>query len=92
MSKSYTYSVTCSFQLQYTFTQDEVEQAKEGGDGDFDPSADALEKLAAEIGDCVAEQFTVSEVEAWADFDSLLGVDSSGDAPGSTGDRRAERG
>jgi hypothetical protein len=92
MSKSYTYSVTCSFTLQYTFTQDEVEQAEEGGEGDLDPTADALEKLAAEIGDCLAEQFTVSEVEAWADFDGLLGVGSSDEAPDWTGDRSAERG
>lgn len=92
MSKSYTYSVTCSFTLQYTFTQDEVKQAEEGGDGDLDPTAVALEELAAEIGDCLGAQFTVSEVEAWADFDGLLGVDSSDDAPDSTSDRRTGRG
>lgn len=91
MSKLYTYNVLCSFKLQYTFTQDEVEQAEEGAEGDLDPKATALEQVAAEIREQLEENFAVSEVEAWADFDELLGIDSSDDASDPNDDRGAGR-
>jgi len=74
VGKLYTYTVTCSFNVQYTFGEDEVEQAVEGGEGDLDPTESALEALGAEIRSCLEEQFSITKVEAWADFDGLLGV------------------
>ncbi|MEP7282789.1 MAG: hypothetical protein ABI696_12485 [Rubrivivax sp.] len=78
----YTYNVTCSFTVQYTFTENEVEQAVEGGEGDLDPTSVALAEMAAEVRDCLADRFGIVEVEAWADFDELLGDEEDDDAPG----------
>jgi hypothetical protein len=75
MGKAYTYTVTISFDMPWTFEQDEVEQAEEGDESDLDPTAAALEKLAAEVQEYLGQQFGVSNVEAWTDFDHLLGVD-----------------
>ncbi len=75
MPKFYTYTVTCSFEMQYTFREDQIEQAEEGREGDLDPTEQALEEVADEIRKCLEQQWGVTNVEAWADFDCLLGVD-----------------
>ena len=49
--KYYTYMISCSFKMQYTFTEKEVEQAEEGGEGDVDPTEDALMDLERTIKD-----------------------------------------
>jgi hypothetical protein len=72
--KYYTYMILCSFKIQYTFTEKEVEQAEEGGEGDLDPTEDALMDLERTIKDCLDPDWAVSDVEAWTDFDELLGV------------------
>lgn len=73
--RHFTYMVACSFQMQFTFTDSEVEQSDEGAEGDMSPSEAALASLGQEIEECLGEQFgRVEKMEAWADFDDLLGV------------------
>ena len=72
--KYYTYMISCSFKMQYTFTEKEVEQAEEGSEGDIDPTEDALMDLEKTIKDRLDPHWAVSDVEAWTDFDELLGV------------------
>jgi hypothetical protein len=50
-----------------------------GGEGDLDPTARALAELAAEVRDCLEEEFRVLKVEAPAAFDELLGVETDPD-------------
>lgn len=74
--KNFTYNVSVSFQMQFTFPESEVEQSDEGDQGDLSPMDAALEALGKEVAECLGEQFGgVDKVEAWADFDDLLGVD-----------------
>ena len=74
--KHFTYNVSVSFQMQFTFSESEVEQSDEGGKGDMSPTDAALEALGKEIAEHLGEHFGgVEKVEAWADFDELLGVE-----------------
>ena len=74
--KHFTYKVACSFNMQFTFPESDVEQSDEGGEGDMSPTDSALEALGKEIEECLCERFGgVAKVETWADFDELLGVD-----------------
>lgn len=73
--RHFTYSVGVSFQMQFTFSESEVEQSDEGDEGDMSPTETALESLGKEIAECLGEHFGgVEKVEAWTDFDDLLGV------------------
>lgn len=73
--KHFTYNVSVSFQMQFTFSESEVEQSDEGDEGDMSPTDAALEALGKEIAERLGEHFGgVEKVEAWADFDELLGV------------------
>jgi len=74
--KHFTYNVACSFNMQFTFPESDVEQSDEGGEGDVSPTDSALEALGKEIEECLGERFGgVANVEVCADFDDLLGVD-----------------
>lgn len=79
MPKLYTYNVLVSFTVQHTFREDEVEQAEEGGEGDLDPTSAALEEFENEIQEFLGTNYAVADVEAWTDFDDLLGVDTDGE-------------
>ena len=72
--KLYTYSVSVSFDMQFTFTEKEVEQAEEGSEKDLDPTEKALSKLETELMEYLSLAYHVKQVEAFADFESLLGV------------------
>jgi hypothetical protein len=75
-NKHFTYKVACSFNMQFTFPESDVEQSDEGDEGDMSPTDSALEALGKEIEECVCERFGgVANVEVSADFDELLGVD-----------------
>jgi len=67
--------VTVTFDMQFTFAEDEVEPTDGGGDEDFDPTAEALQELEKELEECIGNCCSVSKIEAYADCDSLLGVD-----------------
>jgi len=73
--KHYTYMVTVTFDMQFTFAEDEVEPTDGGDTGDFDPTEDALRALEKELEECIGNCCSVSKIEAYADCDSLLGVD-----------------
>lgn len=73
--KTYTYLVSCSFELQYTFTESEVEQDPEGDEGDVCPTDDALATLERDLLDTLGDNYAIESLEACADSDALLGVD-----------------
>ncbi|MEZ6081259.1 MAG: hypothetical protein R3C56_37990 [Pirellulaceae bacterium] len=73
--KLFTYNVSVSFAMQFTFAESEVEQSDEGDEGDMSPTQAALAALGKELEECISQQFgEISNIEAWADFDELLGV------------------
>ena len=86
MGKHYTFNVRCSFSMQYTFTDDEVEPTEEGGESDVDPTSAALKAIERELQEHLSEQYgSISELDVGADFDDLLGVvddDGSKGGPG----------
>ena len=72
--KLYTYKVLCSFEMQFTFTEDEVVQDDGGNDGEMEPSDDALIALQEEISEELSQHWIVDKVDAYAEFDNLLGI------------------
>ncbi len=79
-SKLFTYRFACSFQMQFTLAESEVEQSDEGDEGDMSPTDRALDELGKEIQECLSERFAdVGEIEVSADFDDLLGTDTEQD-------------
>jgi len=73
--KHYTYNLSVSFRMQFTFTEDEVKPSEEGGPKDRDPSSRSLENLEKELGEYLGQNYAVDDVEVWGDFDELLGID-----------------
>jgi hypothetical protein len=74
-SKHFTYRIACSFEMQFTFDESEVEQSDEGGAGDLSPTDRVLEELGQEIQECLSAQFGgVDKIEVSADFDDMLGT------------------
>ena len=55
--KHFTYNVACSFNMQFTFPESDVEQSDEGGEGNMSPTDSALEALEKEIEECLMEVF-----------------------------------
>ncbi len=76
-TKHYTYLLNCSFDMQFTFTESEVEQDSEGGKGDFVPTDGVLKLLAKELENYLANNYVVQRMEVEADSDFLLGVNKS---------------
>jgi len=74
--KLYTFNVLLSFSMQHTFREDEVEQAfGDGGDkDDFEPTTEALQQLEGELDEYLSQNYVVKDVDAYAEFDSLLGI------------------
>jgi ankyrin repeat protein len=54
--------IYCSFDIQQTFLENEVQPDSEGGDGDFEPTANALEVFSQELTNYLREQYTVSDI------------------------------
>lgn len=73
--------VNVSFGTQYTFPENEVEPAAEGDEEDREPTEAALSKLEDEIREYLEQMYSVHELEVWADFDSLLEVETEPPAP-----------
>jgi hypothetical protein len=90
--KHFTYTVACSFEMQFTFSESEVEQSDEGAEGNMSPTDAALEALCHEIEEHLDEHFgAVKNVEAWADFDDLLGIEEDERRPGESSKRKRKR-
>lgn len=60
--KHYTYSLTCVFQVQFTFDESQVESAGEDG-VDPDPTEKALADLENELRDYIGQDYAVDSVE-----------------------------
>jgi len=73
--KSYTFTVSVSFEMEFTFRESEVQPAEEGGENDIDPTDEALADLESELKEYLSQEYPIEKIEAFADFDSLLGVD-----------------
>lgn len=72
--KSFTFLVTVSFDMQHTFSQHEVQQAEEGRQNDFEPKDEVIAELEHELKEFLSKQYPIDNIEAFVDFDSLLGV------------------
>jgi hypothetical protein len=83
----YTFNVSVNFNVQFTFTEKEIEQSEEGWENDVDPTEKALANLEQEITECLSKEYYVSEVEAFADFESLLGISEDEDLRSSKNSR-----
>lgn len=74
--KQFTYMVSVSFEMRFSFPESDVEQSDEGAEGEMDPTDKALVALEQEIAERLGEHFQgVKNVEAWTDCDDLLGID-----------------
>ena len=72
--KLYTYDVTCSFNLQYSFTASEVEPDPDGGKGDFIPTDEAIRNLEKKLTEAIGLNFYVSNFQIDVESDQLLGI------------------
>lgn len=72
--RTYTYMVTCSFRLQYSFVESEVEQDPEGAAGDIQPTNEALRVLEKDLSETLGQDYCVKELHAEAESDQLLGT------------------
>ncbi len=73
--KSYTYRLICSFEMPYSFSEDEVIEAGEGGKNDLEPIDDVLINLQNELKLHLLKKWSVEKVDVDADFDDLLGIE-----------------
>lgn len=69
--KNYTFHVYCSFRLQYTFTEHEVERDPGGDETDFEPTDEALETLEGELQEYLGENYVVYDIDVSADSTSF---------------------
>ena len=73
--KSYTYRLICSFEMPYSFSEDEVIEADGGDENDLDPTDEVLINLQNELKEHLLEKWSVEKVDVDADFDDLLGIE-----------------
>lgn len=72
--KFYTFNVSVSFEMQFTFGEKEVQPAEEGGENDFEPTEKALADLEKELNEYLSQNYIIDKLESVTDFDSLLCV------------------
>ena len=71
--RSYTFTVACTFCMQYTFREDEVQPDEGGGAEDFEPTDETLLSLEQEIKEKLQDIWGgVTDVDASADSESLI--------------------
>jgi hypothetical protein len=73
-ARLYTFYVSCSFRMQFTFTDKDVQPEPGGTKRDFEPTDEALRALEQELAEHLGQNYAVSDVEVDADSDSLIGV------------------
>ena len=83
-AKSYIFRVHCTFTMQYTFNEDEVQRDPGGDETDFEPKDEALEALEREMEQHLSGIYSVSDVDASADSNSLLAIEEEPVAPGTS--------
>lgn len=74
---TYSFKVSFSFDMQFAFSASEVHPSEEGGEKDVDPTDEALATLENEVKEYLSERYQIGDIEASADFDSLLGVEEA---------------
>jgi hypothetical protein len=74
IKRIYTYNVICSFNLQYSFTESEVEQDPGGDEGDFNPTDKAIRTLEKDLQETLGHNYAITKFEAYAESDELLGI------------------
>ena len=74
-SKNYTFHVYCSFKIQYTFTEDEVDRDPGGDETDFEPTDEALQALEHELQEFLGENYVIDDVDASADSNSFIAAE-----------------
>jgi hypothetical protein len=72
--KTYTFRVECSFALQYSFTESEIERDPDGGASDVLPTDPALSALRGELLATLSEKYPISILELCSESEDLLGV------------------
>jgi|GEM_PF-749986 len=70
--KQYTYKVNCSFTLQFTFDEDDVEPDPDGNEEDRMPTEAALCALEQELYEHLFTDYAVDKVEAYADSENMI--------------------
>jgi hypothetical protein len=70
----YTYMVTCSFRLQYSFVESEVEQDPGGDEGELQPTDKALRVLEKDLTEILGQDYCVTDLQAKAESDQFLGT------------------
>lgn len=74
---SYTFTVFCSFEMQYTFSEEEVGRDLNVRPEDADPTDAALVALEEELEKHLSQLYPVANVDASADYASLVAVSES---------------
>ena len=67
----------CSFNLQYSFTESEVEQDPGGDEGDFNPTDEAIQTLEKDLQKTLGDDYVITKFEAYVESDELLGISDS---------------
>ncbi len=70
----YTFNVQCSFAVQYTFNDSEIEPDPDSDEGGIRPTEAALQALEGELYNALHQNHAVDNVMAWADSDCALGT------------------
>jgi len=71
--KKQKFSIYCSFDLTYTFPGKELVQDPDGHEGDMEPRCRAIEKLEAELADCLRIKFPgAGDVRCFTDSEYAL--------------------
>lgn len=65
--------------MQYTFQDHEVGPDPDGGDDDVKPTGAALGELEERLKEYLQQDFAASEVEAFANSESLIDIDEEGE-------------
>lgn len=75
MTTHYTFRVTCTASLQFTFTESEVQPVIDGNPAVVEPTPDALHQLRQELADYLGNNYAIDavEVEVHAESDDLIG-------------------
>jgi hypothetical protein len=72
--KAYSFQVSCSFTLQFTFPESDVERDPGGDSRDFHPTDEALRRLAEELAQINEDRYPVNDFHPSAESENLLGV------------------
>lgn len=69
----FNFNVSVSFEMQYTFSADEVQPDYEGNADDYEPSESALAGLTQELEDWLGQMYSVDSVDVNTESDQFLG-------------------